>query len=95
MCTVTMDKLCKLILTEEDLLYKYRGKILVPPLEMVDDVISAVKCGSTATALNSIINRFIELKKLKLGLKKCGKIHISATSFLARCAPSNSSMAKL
>ena len=76
MCTVTMDKLCKLILADENMLYKYRGKVLVPPLQMVDDIISAVKCGSTATALNSIVNRFIELKKLKLGLKKCAKIHI-------------------
>ena len=76
MCTVTMDKLCKLILQDEQVLYKYRGKVNVPPLQMVDDIISAVKCGSTATALNSIINRFIELKKLKLGFDKCLKIHI-------------------
>ena len=76
MCTVTMDKLCQLILQDEHILYKYRNKVMVPPLEMVDDIISAVKCGSTATALNTVINRFIELKKLKLGLKKCAKIHI-------------------
>ena len=76
MCTVTMDKLCQLILQDEHILYKYRDKVMVPPLEMVDDIISAVKCGSTAIALNTVINRFIESKKLKLGLKRCAKIHI-------------------
>ena len=65
MCTVTMDKLCKLILQDEQVLYKYRGKVTVPPLEMVDDIISFVKFGSTATAINAKINAFIETKKLK------------------------------
>ena len=58
------------------MLYKYRGKVLVPPLQMVDDIISAVKSGSTATAFNSIITRCFNLKKLKLGFDKCGKIRI-------------------
>ena len=31
MCTVTMDKLCKLILQDEQVLYKYRGTVSVPP----------------------------------------------------------------
>ena len=53
MCTVSMDKLCKLILQDEQVLYKYRGKVSVPPLEMVDDIISPVNCGSTASALNA------------------------------------------
>ena len=75
MCTVTMDKLCKLILQDEQALYKYRGKVSVPPLEMVDDIISVVKCGSTATSLNATINAFIETKKLRFGVNKCAKIH--------------------
>ena len=85
MCTVTMDKLCKLMLQHEHLLYKYRGKVSVPPLQMVDDIITAVKCGSTATAVNAIVNAFIEAKKLKLGNKKCGKIHIGSKSSLQMC----------
>ena len=73
MCTVTMDKLCKLMLQNEHLMYKYRNTVYVPPLEMVDDIMSAVKCGSTATAVNSIINAFIESKKLMLGSLKCSE----------------------
>ena len=76
MCTVSMDKLCKLILQDEQVLYKYRGKVSVPPLEMVDDIISPVNCGSTASALNSTVNAFIETKRLKLSAAKCAKIHL-------------------
>ena len=85
MCTVTMDKLCNIMLQQEHLLYKYRGKVNVPPLQMVNDIITAVKCGSTATAYNSIVNAFIESKKLKLGNKKCGKIHIGSKSSIRMC----------
>ena len=85
MCTVTMDKLCKLMLQNEHLMYKYRNKVNVPPLQMVDDIISAVRCGSTATAVNAIINAFIESKKLKLGNKKCAKIHIGSKASIQMC----------
>ena len=36
-----------------------------PPLEMVDDIISAVKCGSTVSAINAKIYAFIEEEKSK------------------------------
>ena len=85
MCTTTMDKLSKLMLQHEHLLYKYRGKFSVPTLQMVDDIITAVTCGSTATAVNAIVNAFIEAKKLKLGNKKCGKIHIGSKSSIQMC----------
>ena len=76
MCTTTMDKLCKLVYEDEKVLYRYRGIVAVPPLEMVDDVITVSKCGSTSIALNQIVNTFIDLKKLKLSEGKCSKIHI-------------------
>ena len=34
-CTSTMDKLPKEAYENEELLYKYKGEVLVPPLEMV------------------------------------------------------------
>ena len=76
MCTTTMDKLCKLVYDNSSLLYKYRGHVLVPPLEMVDDVVTASKCGTTAITLNETVNTFIELKKLKLSAGKCSQIHV-------------------
>ena len=73
------------MLQSEHILYKYRGKVKVPTLQMVDDIISAVNCGSTATAVNATINAFIESKKLRLGNTKCAKIHIGNKSSFERC----------
>ena len=76
MCTTTMDKLCKLVYNDENLLYKYKGTVEVPLLEMVDNIITASKCGNTAIAMNETVNTFIEFKKLKVSESKCSKIHI-------------------
>ena len=43
---------------------------------MVDDIISASKCGPTTEALNAAVNSFVERKKLKLSSEKCARIHI-------------------
>ena len=71
-----MDKLCKLVYKDKNLVCKYKGNVEVPPLEMVDDVITVSKCGSTSVALNQTVNSFVELKKLTLSKNKCSKIHI-------------------
>ena len=39
-CTATIDKLAKLVYSREDMLYKYKGEVSVPPMEMVDDVLT-------------------------------------------------------
>ena len=44
MCTCTMDKLGELAYKDKSLLYMYKNEVEVPPLEMVDDVITASKC---------------------------------------------------
>ena len=78
MCTNTMDKLGKEIYADPTLVYKYRDSVDVPPLEMVDDIISASKCGPTTVALNAAVNSFVERKKLKLSAEKCARIHIGS-----------------
>ena len=52
MFTTTMDKLCKSLYEDEKLLYRYKVIVDVPPLEMVDDIITVSKRGSTALAMN-------------------------------------------
>ena len=76
MCTNTMDKLGKEVYADPSLVYKYRGIVDVPPLEMVDDVITASKCGNTTLTLNAKVNYFVERKKLQLSSEKCSRIHI-------------------
>ena len=75
-CTTTMDKFAKMVYLNKTLLYKYKGQVDVPPLQMVDDILTVQKCGSTSSAMNDSVNAFIEQKKLKLSVKKCIKVHI-------------------
>ena len=76
-CTATMDKLGKLVYKKEDLLYKYKGVVDTPTLGMVDDILSVQKCSQKSLLINSVINGFIESKKLTLSSSKCNRIHIS------------------
>ena len=76
LCAATTDKLAKRVYEEGELLYKYKGEVDVPPLEMVDKILTLQKCGATSEAMNSKVNAFIEQKKLTLGHKKCLKVHI-------------------
>ena len=83
MCTTSMDKLAKEVYSRPELLYKYKGVADVPPLLMVDDILTISKCSPTASALNSTVNSFIESKKLKLSHKKCSVIHVGKNT--GRC----------
>ena len=78
-CTTTMDKLGQLAYEDESLLYLYKGVVSVPPICMVDDILSIQKCPNSVRT-NAIINAFIEVKKLTLSEKKCHQIHIGKPS---------------
>ena len=80
MCTSTMDKLGKQAYQDPNLMYKYKNNVFVPPLEMVDDVICASKCGSQVVATNTAVTTFVKLKKLELGEKKCARMHVGRTN---------------
>ena len=64
LCTGTMDKLGKLVYSEEQLSYKYLNKVHVPPSLMVDDVLTVSKCGQNSIKLNSTVNTFVYSKKV-------------------------------
>ena len=76
MGTTTMDKLGKQFYANPNMMYKYRSEALVPPLQMVDDVICASKCGNQVITSNAAITMFAKLKKLELSETKCARIHI-------------------
>ena len=56
LCTCTVDKLGKLAYKDKSLLYKYINEVDVPPLEMVDYIITASKCGKQVKQANSAVN---------------------------------------
>ena len=76
LCTTTMDKLGKLFYESDDLVYMYKGAVSVPALCMVDDILAVQKCSERSVEINSVINTFIEMKKLTLSKSKCSKIHV-------------------
>ena len=85
-CTVLMDKLGKIMYEKPDLMYKYKGAIQVPSLQMVDDVMVLGRCSSSQTVQsNSVVNSFMNTKKLTLSETKCHTVHIG-NSKLTRCS---------
>ena len=81
-CTCTMDKLGKQAYSDPNLLYKYINEVEVPPLEMVDDVITASKCGNQAVITNAAVTTFAKLKKLESSEQKCARLHVGKVSVM-------------
>ena len=76
MCTCTMDSLGKMAYNNKSIIYKYKKEVEVPPLQMVDDIIAASKCGNQVVETKSVVNIFLKMKKLELSESKCSRIHI-------------------
>ena len=73
-CTTMMDTLNRIVMSNEDLQYFYKGDKNIPigVRGMVDDTLGISRCGRQAVQLNSVINSFIETQKLALSKeKKC------------------------
>ena len=74
MCTSTMDELPKKAYEKPDDLYKYK-RIPIPPLEMIDDVLTVTTAEKTSS-MNKMVNTFVEHKRLKLSQTKWHRIHM-------------------
>ena len=63
-------------------MYKYKDKVNIIALAMVDDLLGIAPCGLESLAMNTFINVQIEMKKLRFhtpgpdGKTKCHKIHV-------------------
>ena len=56
--------------------YKYKGKVPIPLLGMVDDIFMISESGYKAQRLNGFINAKTAIKRLQFGAKKCHVMHI-------------------
>ena len=84
-CVVMMDKFGKLLYNDKpELLYYYKGLVGTPPLQMVDDILGIQQCSRKSLNLNTVINTFIDVEKLKLSNAKCHNVHI-ILSYWKRC----------
>ena len=77
-CVVQTDTLGKEALSEGEgiSLYKYKNLIDVPPLSLVDDIMTVSNCSHQTNILNGSLNSKIESRKLRVGPEKCVKVHI-------------------
>ena len=63
-------------------MYRYKGKVKIMPLAMIDDLLGINECGEKSLELNRMINAKIEAKKLRFhtpdekGKSKCHIIHV-------------------
>ena len=56
MCAVNIDKIGKETLQRDHYNYTYKENISSPPLSMIDDLLTIVKCGCESVVVNSYIN---------------------------------------
>ena len=81
-CSVQVDTFGKECLSEEKHLYQYRNCIGIPPLAMIDDLLSISECGVESVKSNAFLNSKTNIKKLQFGGEKCYKLHIGKKKHL-------------
>ena len=81
-CSVSIDKLGRQCTQRRKHMYKYKDKVDVVALAIVDDLLGIAACRLESLELNTFINTQIETKKLRFhtpapdGKTKYHKIHV-------------------
>ena len=82
-CTVSVDSISeKHEQNLHDHLYKYKQKVEIMPLGMVDDQVGVSNCGLDSALSTAHLNAQAGIKKLQFGEKKCKKMHIGKRDHL-------------
>ena len=90
-CAATMNKLCKSIYNNDNLLIKYKCLVQVPPLQM-DNIKTAINCGNKSKLLNAAVGTFLNHTQLKLSATKCVSIHVGKKHKKSKCPKKNIDM---
>ena len=78
-CSVQMDTLgadCLENQKNSEMLYKFKSCVKIPPLEMIDDILTVTDCGIKSVKMNAFVQSKIECKMLELSDTKCFKMHV-------------------
>ena len=81
-CSVQLDTLgaeCLDNPKNSEILYKFKGCVKIPPLEMIDDILTVTDCGIKSVKMNALVQSKIECKRLELSDTKCFKMHVGQT----------------
>ena len=85
LCGKQIDEIGKECLESSKYTYKYKGDVEIPPMIMLDDLISISECGHQTAMVNSFIKLKTATKKLQFGTEKCKKMHIGKTKEEYKC----------
>ena len=75
-CALQVDTIGKDSLKAELEPYKYKNKVEIPALGVVDDLLTVCESGYKAARMNSLINAKTAIKKLQFGPQKCHVLHV-------------------
>ena len=84
-CGKTLDGIGKECLEYSKYIYEFKGMVEIPPLIMLDDLITISECGPRTAMINSYVRFQTLSKKLQFGNKKCKKIHIGGKMEEHKC----------
>ena len=75
-CSITVDGFGKSSLNPNLDPYKYKNKVQIPALGMVDDILIFAESGYKSHRMNAFINVKTAIKRLQFGPEKCHVMHI-------------------
>ena len=75
-CSVQVDSIGQDCIRENKGIFKYKDCITIPPLSMVDDVITISSCGVDSVKSNAIVQAKVQCKQLELSHMKCFNMHV-------------------
>ena len=85
LCSKQVDTFGSECIEQNKYLYSYKGKVDIPPLGMVDDLICVSECGYQTTMIHTYMKFKTDSKKLQFGSEKCKKLHVGKAKEDFKC----------
>ena len=85
LCSKQVDTFGQECLQKSNYTYMYRGVVEIPPLSMVDDVLTISECGYKTSIIHGYMKMKTDGKKLQFGADKCKKMHIGKFCECYKC----------
>ena len=77
-CSLQVDTLGKQFMSDSQMMeqvYKYKNCVTIPPISMVDDILTVTECGVNSIKVNAAVQSKVDTKRLTLSEDKCAKMH--------------------
>ena len=84
-CSKQVETFSQECLEKSEYTYFYRGEVEIPPLSMVDDVLTISECGYRTSMVHGFMKLKTDSKKLQFGANKCKKMHIGKVHESFKC----------